>query len=150
MSHTITPAISPVERKTSQLTSARRGRLLLSAATVLLFVVLVLQILDAAGIATIGLVSWRPLFYAYIVWSAALCAAQVMIRGEAGQRAAFVLPAVLFTVAMVVFPTVFGLYIAFTDWNLSAAAGRRFNGLDNLRSLFADIYFWNALLNMVY
>ena len=58
--------------------------------------------------------------------------AQVLIRGEAGQRALFVLPAVLFTVAMVIFPTFFGLYIAFTDWNLSSFEGRRFNGLDNL------------------
>jgi ABC-type sugar transport system permease subunit len=47
-----------------------------------------------------------------------------------------VLPAVLFTVAMVVFPTAFGLYIAFTDWNLQAVSGRSFNGLDNLRQLF--------------
>jgi multiple sugar transport system permease protein len=60
------------------------------------------------------------------------------------------LPAVLFTVAMVIFPTVFGLYIAFTDWNLSSLTGRRFNGLDNLRSLFHDSYFWNAIINMIY
>ncbi|MES5100381.1 sugar ABC transporter permease [Agrobacterium sp. BA1120] len=150
MSHTITQTISPVERTIVPPSSARRGKLLLVAATVLLFGVLLAQIADVAGITAFGFVSWRPLLFAYIIWAVALCAAQVMIRGEAGQRAAFVLPAVLFTVAMVVFPTVFGLYIAFTDWNLSAVAGRRFNGLDNLRTLFADRYFWNALLNMVY
>ena len=61
----------------------------------------------------------------------------MLIRGEAGHRALFVLPAVLFTVAMVIFPTLFGLYIAFTDWNLSSFAGRQFNGLDNLRALLA-------------
>ncbi len=150
MSHTITQTISPVERTIVPPSSARCGKLLLMAATVLLFGVLLAQVADVAGITTFGFVSWRPLLFAYIIWAVALCAAQVMIRGEAGQRAAFVLPAVLFTVAMVVFPTVFGLYIAFTDWNLSAVAGRRFNGLDNLRTLFADRYFWNALLNMVY
>jgi multiple sugar transport system permease protein len=64
--------------------------------------------------------------------------------------ALFVLPAVLFTVLMVIFPTFFGLYIAFTDWNLSSFAGNHFNGLDNLRSLLEDAYFWNALGNMVY
>ena len=32
------------------------------------------------------------------------------------------------------FKTFFGLYIAFTDWNLSAFAGRRFSGLDNVRA----------------
>ncbi|BCH67705.1 sugar ABC transporter permease (plasmid) [Agrobacterium vitis] len=150
MSDTTMPVIRPTERVSLRQTGAKRGRLLLTVATVLLLGVLVLQILDAAEVTSLGLVSWRPLLYAYIVWAVALCAAQIMIRGEAGQRAVFVLPAVLFTIAMVVFPTVFGLYIAFTDWNLSAAAGRRFNGIDNLRTLFADFYFWNALLNMVY
>ncbi|WFR98894.1 sugar ABC transporter permease (plasmid) [Rhizobium tumorigenes] len=144
------PVIGTIEPVGAPSPSARQGRLLLIGASVLLVTVLILQILDASGVTAIGLVSWRPLVYAYVVWSVALCAAQVMIRGEAGQRAAFVLPAVLFTVAMVIFPTVFGLYIAFTDWNLSAANGRQFNGLDNLRTLFADVYFWNALLNMVY
>ena len=90
------------------------------------------------------------MLYAYLVWAVALGAGQVMIRGERGHRALFLLPALLFTVAMVIFPTFFGLYIAFTDWNLSSLTGRHFNGLDNLRSLFADPYFWNALVNMVY
>ncbi|NTF33572.1 carbohydrate ABC transporter permease [Rhizobium skierniewicense] len=150
MSHTITPTLQPMEQTNVKMSAVRRGKLLLLAATVLLFVVFALQIFEAAGLTTLGLVSWRPLLFAYIIWATALCAAQILIRGEAGQKAAFVLPAVLFTVAMVVFPTVFGFYIAFTDWNLSAVAGRRFNGLDNLRTLFADRYFWNALLNMVY
>ncbi|SCW84162.1 multiple sugar transport system permease protein [Rhizobium mongolense subsp. loessense] len=155
MSHTIMPAgIPPAatrsEQTAVQISGARRGRILLWAATTLLFATLVLQVLEATGATSIGLVNWRPLLFAYIIWASALCAAQVMIRGEDGQRAVFVLPAVLFTVAMVVFPTVFGAYIAFTDWNLSAVAGRRFNGLDNLRALFSDTYFWNALLNMVY
>lgn len=150
MTDTTMTAIRPTDRVVLRQIAARRGRLLFTAATVLLLGVLLLQVLEASGVTSFGLVSWRPLMFAYVVWSIALCAAQIMIRGEAGQKAAFVLPAVLFTVAMVVFPTFFGLYIAFTDWNLSAAAGRQFNGLDNLRTLFADVYFWNALLNMVY
>ena len=60
------------------------------------------------------------------------------------------LPAVFFTVALVVFPTIFGFYIAFTSWNLSSAAGRVFNGLDNIRQLWSDPFYWNALGNMVY
>jgi multiple sugar transport system permease protein len=74
----------------------------------------------------------------------------VMMRGEAGTQTLFVLPAFLFTLVMVIFPTFFGLYIAFTDWNLSSTTGRHFNGLDNLRTLFADAFFWNALSNMVF
>jgi len=85
-----------------------------------------------------------------LLWSVALGAGQVLIRGERGHRALFLLPAILFTVAMVIFPTFFGLYIAFTDWNLSSFAGRQFNGLDNVRALLHDSYFWNALGNMVY
>ena len=73
------------------------------------------------------------MLYAYLLWAVALGAGQVMIRGERGQRALFLLPALLFTIAVVIFPTVFGLYIAFTDWNLSSLTGRHFNGLDNLQ-----------------
>ncbi|WP_425348667.1 carbohydrate ABC transporter permease [Rhizobium oryziradicis] len=144
------PVIRPNEQPSRRQPHARHGRLLLAIASLLLLGMLVLQLLDTMEITAFGFSNWRPLLYAYVAWAVALCAAQVLIRGEDGQKAAFVLPAVLFTVAMVVFPTVFGLYIAFTDWNLSAAAGRHFNGIDNLRALFADFYFWNALLNMIY
>ncbi|MCV9947493.1 carbohydrate ABC transporter permease [Rhizobium sp. BT-175] len=145
---------------TNELFAARRsapagkhvllGRSLLAFATVAFLAVLALQSFDAMGVIALGFESWRPLLYVYLLWAVVFGVSQVMIRGEAGERAAFVLPAVLFTVAMVIFPTIFGLYIAFTDWNLSAVEGRRFNGLDNLRALLADAYFWNALLNMAY
>ena len=75
---------------------------------------------------------------------------QVIIRGEAGKKLLFILPAFLFTVFMVIFPTLFGLYIAFTDWNLSAFEGQHFNGTDNLVQMWHDPYFWNALINMFY
>jgi multiple sugar transport system permease protein len=51
---------------------------------------------------------------------------------------------------MVIFPTLFGLYIAFTNWNLNGASSHHFNGLDNLITLWNDAYFWNALGNMVF
>jgi multiple sugar transport system permease protein len=128
----------------------RRGRLLIIAASILLGAIVLFQLLYAAGVVSAGFATWRPIVYAYILWGIALGVGQVMIRGEAGHRALFILPALLFTVAVVVFPTVFGLYIAFTDWNLSAFEGRRFNGLDNVRQLINDPYFWNALSNMVF
>lgn len=126
------------------------GRWLIVLASLALIAVAIFQVLHVAGTTAYGFDSWRPVLYAYVLWSIALGAGIILIRGERGHRAAFLLPAVLFTVAMVIFPTFFGLYIAFTDWNLSSFAGRRFNGLDNLRSLFTDPYFWNALLNMVF
>ncbi|WP_158813912.1 carbohydrate ABC transporter permease [Methylocapsa sp. S129] len=126
----------------------RLGRWLFRLATLLLIAVVALQTLDAAGVLTIGFANWRPVLYTYIFWGVALGSSQILTRGEAGQQAAFVLPALLFTAAMVIFPTIFGLYIAFTDWNLNAQSGHHFNGFDNLRTLWGDSYFWNALSNM--
>jgi multiple sugar transport system permease protein len=123
--------------------------LLLLAASLGFAAIFILQALDAAGIMTLGLSNWRPVLYGYLIWAVTFGAAQVMMRGEEGEKALFVLPAVLFTIAMVIFPTLFGLAIAFTDWNLSSLEGPRFNGLANIWQLLADRYFWNALLNMV-
>ena len=112
--------------------------------------VLLALVLDKSDGSRSASTTWRPLLYAFVVWAIALCVAQAMIRGEMGLRALFVLPAVLFTVAMVIFPMLFGIYISFTDWNLSAFAGRQFNGLDNFRQMIQDPFYWNALRNMVY
>ena len=126
------------------------GRLVMAAGTLVLIATAAVQILYAFGITSFGFETWRPLLYAYVLWGVGLGVGQVMTRGENGHRALFLLPALLFTIAMVIFPTFFGLYIAFTDWNLSALEGQKFNGLDNVRHLISDLYFWNALVNMVY
>jgi multiple sugar transport system permease protein len=128
----------------------RTGSNLIIAASALLAAVVLVQILDAAGALSLGLENWRPVLYAVVAWAVALCVGIVLRRGEAGTQTLFVLPAFLFTVAMVIFPTFFGLYIAFTDWNLSSFTGRRFNGLDNLRAMFSDAFYWNALGNMIF
>ena len=88
--------------------------------------------------------------FAFLLWGVALGVSQVLKYGDGGKQTLFVLPALLFTAAMVIFPTIFGLYIAFTDWNLNAQSGHHINGLDNLRTLWGDSYFWNALANMVF
>ena len=128
----------------------RLGRALILVASLGFAGVFLAQLLDALGVLAIGFENWRPVLYAYVAWAVALGAGQVLARGEQGQRALFLLPALLFTIAMVIFPTFFGLYIAFTDWNLSSLTGRHFNGLDNLRALANDPYYWNALGNMIY
>jgi len=97
-----------------------------------------------------GFDTWRPVLFAYLVWATALCGAQVIVRGEEGKRTLFILPAVLFVVSLVVFPLLFGLYISFTDWNLASQDGMKPNGLNNLRQMWNDAFFWNALKNMVY
>ena len=95
-------------------------------------------------------VPWRLALYAYLIWSVCLCAAQVITRGEQGKRVLFILPAVLFVVAMVIFPLLFAVTIALSDWNLSNPDGRQFNGLDNIRQMWGDPFYWNALKNMVW
>jgi multiple sugar transport system permease protein len=134
------------------LSPARRsaGRALMWGSFGLMLLVALAQALDAAGRLDLGLTDWRPTLYAYAFWGTCLCIGQVMLKGEHGKRLVFVLPAALFTVAMVVFPLVFGLTIAFTDWNLASISGRKFNGLDNVRQMWADPFYWNALWNMVW
>jgi len=126
------------------------GRWLIRAASVFFVLMALAQFLHGIGVSPWGFENWRPVLYAYVFWGLALGLSQVWTRGVAGERALFLLPAVLFTVAMVIFPTFFGLYVAFTDWNLSAFEGRRFSGFNNLLALFADEYYWNALGNMVF
>ena len=129
---------------------AEDGKRIIVLATVGFGAVILLQVLSDFGSLPWGFENWRPALCAYVLWGIALGYGLVRMRGAAGEKALFVLPAVLFTVAMVIFPTFFGLYIAFTDWNLSSFEGRRFSGLNNLYALFADPYYWNALRNMVF
>jgi multiple sugar transport system permease protein len=134
-------------------TSAGRrgfGRALILVTTVALLAITLYQLLFTFDAISSGFDTWRPVFYTYIIWAIALCVGLVFTRGERGRRALFLLPALLFTISMVIFPTIFGLYIAFTDWNLSSTSGRHFSGLDNLRKMFGDENFWQAMENMVY
>ena len=109
---------------------------------------LAIQLLYSFGALPLGFATWRPVLYAYVAWSLCLGVSQVLIYGEVGERALFVLPAVLFTVAVVIFPTIFAIFMAFTDWNLSSTTGPRFNGLANFYQMVGDPYFWNAFGNM--
>jgi multiple sugar transport system permease protein len=109
-----------------------------------------LHALHFFGVIPFGFETWQPVLIGYVLWSGALCAGNVVRDGEAGWRALFVLPAVMFTLAFAIFPTVFGFVIAFSDWNLQSATGRQFNGLANFWQLMADPYFWNSLANMLF
>jgi multiple sugar transport system permease protein len=129
---------------------ASLGAWIFRLASALLIAIAALQLAAALGLVSLRFVDWRPTLYAFLLWGLALGASQLLRHGETGKQTLFVLPALLFTAAMVIFPTIFGLYIAFTDWNLNAQSGHHFNGLDNLRTLWADSYFWNALGNMVF
>jgi multiple sugar transport system permease protein len=126
------------------------GRLLIWGAAAVMALVALAQLAQTLGWHDFGFSNWRPTLYAYCLWATALCCGQVLIRGEQGKRTLFVLPAALFVVSLTVFPLLFGLIIAFSDWNLSSPTGRQFNGLANVRQMWTDPFYWNALLNMVW
>jgi multiple sugar transport system permease protein len=126
------------------------GKSLIWGSAAILGLMIVLQLLDQMGRIDLGFATWRPTLYAYLLWATCLCWAQVLLHGERGKRTLFVLPAALFVVSMVVFPLIFALGIAFSSWNLSSPDGRQFNGLDNVRQMWTDPFYWNALRNMVW
>ena len=126
------------------------GRVVIWGSVALLAVVATLQCLQVYGGQDIGFASWRPTLYAYIFFAICLSWGQVLIKGEHGKRILFVLPAALFVISLVVFPLLFGLVIAFSDWNLSSPDGRKFNGMANVVQMWHDPFYWNALTNMVW
>ena len=141
--HVVTRDDIPASRR-------RLGRLIVLGSGALVVVMVVLQLLQLRGALDFGFATWRPTLYAYLLFATCLCWAQVLQNGDRGKRTLFVLPAALFVVSMVVFPLIFALGIAFSDWNLSSPDGRKFNGLDNLRQMWGDPFYWNALTNMVW
>ncbi len=134
------------------ISDARRrfGHGIVWASAALLAAVAIAQYTQASGLEDFGFQTWRPTLYAYIVWAVCLCWSKVLIHGEQGKRTLFVLPAALFVISLTVFPLLFGIIIAFSNWNLASPLGRQFNGLDNVRQMWADPFYWNALRNMVW
>lgn len=138
---------------TNDTISAQRkafARTIIWGSGLLLLGVAAAQTLHSMGSAALGFENWRPTLYAYVAWAICLCWGQVLLHGEAGKRTLFVLPAALFVISLTVFPLLFGLIIAFSDWNLSSPTGRQFNGLDNVRQMLADPFYWNAMTNMLW
>lgn len=138
---------------TSEVTSKSRqrlGQILVWGSGALLLLIALLQTLATNDLINLPWETWRPTLYAYVLWGCALCASQVIIRGEQGKRVLFVLPAALFVISLVVFPLLFGMTIAFSDWNLASLDGRKFNGFDNLIQMWNDAFYWNSLKNMVW
>lgn len=134
------------------ISSRRRafGRLLVWGSVAVLAGVALFQALGEYGAAPVIFDNWRPTLYAFVLWAVCLCWAQVVLHGEQGKRTLFVLPAALFVIAMVVFPLLFAVTLAMSDWNLSSPDGRQFNGVANFVEMWHDPFYWNALLNMVW
>ena len=128
----------------------RAGKIIVWSSFLLMVVIAIIQTLHSNERISFGFSNWRPVLYAYILWAVAIGYSRVLIYGERGKRNLFVFPAVMFIISIVIFPLLFGLYISFTDWNLSSVDGRKFNGLDNFYQMISDPYYWNALKNMIY
>lgn len=126
------------------------GRLLIWGSAAIMALSFVAVALAGYGVNPLGFETWRPGLYGYLLWATCLCVAQVVLHGEHGKRTLFILPSVLFVVAMVIFPLLYAIVIALSDWNLSSPDGRQFNGLDNIRQMWGDPFYWNALRNMVW
>ncbi len=126
------------------------GRAIIWGSGLLMLAVAAAQVAQMQGVAEFGFANWRPSLYAYCGWAICLCWGQVLMNGEQGKRTLFVLPAALFVISLTVFPLLFGLIIAFSNWNLSNPSGRQFNGLDNVRQMWADPFYWNAMGNMIW
>lgn len=141
--HTVTADNIPDSRK-------RTGKLMVWGTAALVIVLIIVQFAHETGRLGFGFENWRPVLYAYMLWATALCAAQVLVNGEKGKRTLFVLPAALFVISLVIFPLLFAGYISFTDWNLASPDGPQPNGWDNMREMWGDGFYWNALKNMVY
>ena len=131
-------------------TTKRAGKIIVWSSFLLMVVIAIIQTLHSNERISFGFSNWRPVLYAYILWAVAIGYSRVLIYGERGKRNLFVFPAVMFIISIVIFPLLFGLYISFTDWNLSSIDGRKFNGLDNFYQMISDPYYWNALKNMIY
>src|SRR5687768_12785067 len=84
------------------------GKRLIIVATILFGIAVLAQTFYKLGLFSFGFETWRPVVYAYVLWGVALGLGQVWMHGNEGKKSLFVLPAVLFTVAMVIFPTFFG------------------------------------------
>lgn len=141
--HTVTADDIPESRR-------RAGKIMVWGTAAMCLGLALWQFAYETGRVATGFETWRPILYAYLLWATALCVSQVLVKGEKGKRTLFVLPAVLFVISLVVFPLLFGLYISFTDWNLASQNGAQPNGWDNMRQMWDDGFYWNALKNMVY
>lgn len=122
-------------------------RWLARATTALVVVAVVLAIANTIGVAQVPLATWRNVAIVVLLWFVVVDANVFLNGGTKGQQLLFLLPALQITLSLVIFPTLFGVAVSFTQWDIGGISGPVFNGLDNFRYLANDEKFWNALGN---
>lgn len=115
--------------------------------TILIVVGVLLQILNTIGIISLPYFTWRHVALIVVLWCVVVDINAYVNGGPKGQQLLFLLPALQLTLALVIFPTLFGLAVSFTQWDIGGISGPVFNGLDNFRAMARDERFWNALGN---
>ena len=69
------------------------GKALIRGSAALLLGLFSIQAAHDNGWLALGFDNWRPILFAYVLWAVCLCVGQVLLRGEQGKRALFVLAA---------------------------------------------------------
>jgi multiple sugar transport system permease protein len=122
-------------------------RWLARATTALMVVAVVLAIANTVGATQMPLATWRNVAIVVLLWFVVVDANVFLNGGIKGQQLLFLLPALQITLSLVIFPTLFGVAVSFTQWDIGGISGPVFNGLDNFRYLARDEKFWNAIGN---
>lgn len=117
------------------------------ATTALMVIAVVLAITNTVGATQAPLANWRNVAFVVLIWFVVVDANVFLNGGPKGQQLLFLLPALQITLSLVIFPTLFGVAVSFTQWDIGGISGPVFNGLDNFRYLASDEKFWNALGN---
>lgn len=142
-------AIQPVYAAPAAPISPWRGIVKLASRfmTLATVVAIVLTVLKTIGTLDVEFLTWRFVAFVVLLWFVAIDVNAFVNGGPRGQQLLFLLPALQITLAFVIFPTLFGVAVAFTQWDIGGVSGPVFNGLDNFRYLASDERFWNALGN---
>jgi multiple sugar transport system permease protein len=122
-------------------------QLLARAMTVLMVAAVTVQVLQTIGVIDIPFASWRGVALVVVLWFVAFDVNVYVNGGPKGQQLLFLLPALQLTLSLVIFPTIFGFAVSFTQWDIGGISGPVFNGLENFRRMAVDERFWNALGN---
>lgn len=115
--------------------------------TALMVLAVVLAIINTVGANQMPFATWRNVAIVVLLWFVVVDANVFLNGGVKGQQLLFLLPALQITLSLVIFPTLFGVAVSFTQWDIGGISGPVFNGLDNFRYLASDEKFWNALGN---
>lgn len=90
--------------------------------------------------------SWTLWIVLAVVVAGSIVSLTAKKQAEGGWRVAwwFILPSLIGFLAFFLIPTLRGIYIGFTDWNLLQNKGE-WQGPDNFADIFGDDRFWNSM-----